>query len=101
MKAKKREKQAGAPRARVEKKTLIALSLAVLAGILDFFGFVGFDIFPLAWIAWVPMLVAVRDESPKRAFGFGMVFGTIAHAGGYYWVAQMLQHQVERDHVER
>jgi apolipoprotein N-acyltransferase len=75
----------------VGHRTWIALALSVLAGVMEFFGFVGFGIFPLAWIALVPVLVAVRDEPPKRAFFYGMVFGTIAHAGGYYWVAQMLE----------
>lgn len=72
-------------------KAWIALALSVLAGTMEFVGFVGFGIFPLAWIALVPVLVAVRGEPLKRAFLYGMVFGTIAHAGGYYWVAQMLE----------
>lgn len=69
----------------------LRILLCVLAGVIDFLGFVGFGIFPLAWIAWVPALAAVREDSLKRTFWLGMVFGTIAHMGGYYWVGQMLQ----------
>jgi apolipoprotein N-acyltransferase len=51
---------------------------------------VGFGLFPLAWIALVPLLVAIRGETPSRAFGYGLGFGTAANLGGYYWVAHML-----------
>jgi apolipoprotein N-acyltransferase len=72
------------------RKTALQIALCALAGVLDFLGFVGFGLFPLAWIAWLPVLFAVRAEGVKRTFLLGMVFGTVAHVGGYYWVAHML-----------
>jgi apolipoprotein N-acyltransferase len=69
----------------------MSFALAAFAGVLNFLGFVGFGIFPLAFIAWVPVLIAVRKLSPKRTFAVGILFGTISHIGGYYWVGEMLQ----------
>jgi apolipoprotein N-acyltransferase len=74
----------------VTRRAGLQILLCALAGVVDFLGFVGFGLFPLAWVAWVPALAAVRGQPPRRAFWLGMVFGTVAHVGGYYWVAHML-----------
>ena len=66
------------------------LALAVGAGVLDALGFIGFGVFPLTWIALVPALAAVRGQSGWRTVGYGLVFGTVANLGGYYWIAYML-----------
>lgn len=61
--------------------------LCVLSGVIDPLGFAGFGLFPLTWIAKVPVLLAVRDLPPRRAFGYAMIYGVIAYFGGYHWLA--------------
>jgi apolipoprotein N-acyltransferase len=68
----------------------VRLALAVSAGVLDALGFVGFGVFPLIWVALVPALAATRGQPGRRALGYGLVFGTVANLGGYYWIATML-----------
>jgi len=64
---------------------------AVTGGILFFLGYVGFDQFYLEWFSLVPLLWAVRDQRPGRAFLLGWVTGVVGHAGGFYWVIGMFQ----------
>jgi apolipoprotein N-acyltransferase len=64
---------------------------AVLGGVLIFLGYVGFDQFYLEWICLVPVLWAIRDQRPRRAFLIGWLAGTVGHTGGFYWVIQMFQ----------
>ncbi len=66
--------------------------LAALAGgILYFLGYAGFDQFYLEWFALVPLLWAIRDKRPLRAFFIGWLAGTAAHTGGFYWVTHMFR----------
>jgi len=67
-------------------KTRSRIALAMLSGVLEPLGFAGFGLFPLTWIAKVPVLLAVRDLPPRRAFGFAMIYGLIAYFGGYSWL---------------
>ena len=39
----------------------------------------------------VPLLWVLRDKSPRDAFKWGLLCGTLINAGGYYWIASMLQ----------
>ena len=64
---------------------------AIVGGVLQFLGFVGFDQFYLEWIFLVPVLWAIRDQSPGRAFFIGWVAGIVGNAGSSYWVIQMFQ----------
>jgi len=64
---------------------------AVMGGVLLFLGYVGFDLFYLEWICLVPVLWAIREQRPGRAFLIGWVAGIAAHGGGFYWVIQMFQ----------
>ena len=64
---------------------------AVTGGILFFLGYVGFDHFYLEWVCLVPVLWAVREQRPGRAFLLGWVAGSVGHAGGFYWVVGMFQ----------
>ena len=64
-------------------------ALAVLTGVLGFLGYVGFDQFYLEWVFMVPVLWALRDATPKRAFFLGWLAGTVGHAGGFYWAVHM------------
>ena len=55
-----------------------------------FLGYVGFDQFYLEWICLVPVLWAIRDQTPKRAFLLGWIAGIVAHSGGFYWIVTMM-----------
>jgi apolipoprotein N-acyltransferase len=60
-------------------------------GVLQFLGFVGFDRFYLEWIFLIPVLWAIRDQRPERAFLIGWVAGTVGSAGCAYWVIPMFR----------
>jgi apolipoprotein N-acyltransferase len=64
---------------------------AIAGGVLLFVGYAGFDQFYLEWICLVPVLWAIRQQRPGRAFLIGWVAGIAAHGGGFYWVIQMFQ----------
>lgn len=64
---------------------------AVTGGVLYFLGYAGFDRYYLEWICLVPILWAIREERPGRAFLIGWVAGIAAHAGGFYWVIGMFR----------
>jgi len=65
-------------------------ALAAMAGVLCFLGFIGFGFYPLVFVAWVPLLYATQALSPPRAYLVGLFFGTVANAGGYYWIVHTL-----------
>lgn len=64
---------------------------AIISGVLYFLGYAGFDQFYLAWFCLVPLLWAIREQSPGRAFMIGWLAGTVAHTGGFYWIIHTLQ----------
>ena len=76
---------------RVSRDTLIRLGLIVSSAVLVVLGFIGFGFFPLMWVALVPALVAIREQPPRYVLAYGMVLGTLANLGGYYWMADMLR----------
>jgi apolipoprotein N-acyltransferase len=39
----------------------------------------------------VPVLWAIRDQRPGRAFGIGWLAGIVMNAGGFYWAIEMFQ----------
>ena len=64
---------------------------AVIGGVFIFVGYAGFDQYYFEWISLVPILWAVREQRPGRAFLIGWLAGTVGHAGGFYWIIQMFQ----------
>src|SRR5262249_39462487 len=64
---------------------------AVASGVLMFLSCAWFDVWPLAWVALVPLFAALRDQPPRRALLLGWLTGFVANAGGFYWVAGLLQ----------
>ena len=76
---------------RITIKDLLPWIAAVAGGILAFLGYAGFDQFYLEWICLVPILWAIRKQSPARAFFIGWVAGIIMHGGGFYWIIYMFQ----------
>lgn len=65
---------------------------AVLSGVLWPLACADFDIWLLGWIAMLPTLwIAIRARSRKQALLFALLAGTIANAGGFYWIAGLLE----------
>src|ERR1035437_8910876 len=62
---------------------------AITGGVLYFLGYAGFDRFYLEWVCLVPILWAIREQRPGRAFLLGWTAGIVAHVGGFYWVFGM------------
>lgn len=73
------------------ERSSLAIFAAALSGAFYFLGFVGFDIWPLIFVFCVPVLVAIRGVSTKRALVYGGVTGFVANLGGYYWVVHLLE----------
>lgn len=72
-------------------KNLLPWMAATAGGVLAFLGYAGFDYFYLEWICLVPILWAIRNQSPRRAFLIGWVAGIVGHGGGFYWVTYMFE----------
>ncbi|UPU36840.1 apolipoprotein N-acyltransferase [Geomonas paludis] len=72
-------------------KSLLPWCAAVVSGVLMFLGYAGFDHFYLEWFFLVPLLWALRDQRPARAFWLGWLAGIVGHGGGFYWIIQMFQ----------
>ena len=62
------------------------IGLAGLSGLLLVVSFPAFDLGPLAWVALVPLLLAIRNCAPGRAFGLGYFSGFVAFFGIVSWV---------------
>ncbi len=77
-------------------RRLSDIALCVLAAVLTFGGFPTalspeWNFFPLLWVSHVPLLWVLRDKAPRSAFRWGLFTGTLINAGGYFWLAEMLQ----------
>ena len=68
-----------------------AWALVILSAVLCPVGFVGIDVWPLAFIAWMPLIVALRGQTPKRALLMGWVAGFGMTMIGFYWLIDMLE----------
>lgn len=60
--------------------------LAVLSGVLLALSFPKADLSFMAWFAFVPLLLAIANKSPARAFRLGFVCGLSAYLGTLYWL---------------
>jgi apolipoprotein N-acyltransferase len=69
----------------------IAYPLAVLCGFLYFLAFPGIDVWPLAFVALVPLIVALRGQTARRALGLGWTAGFTMTMIGFYWLLEMLR----------
>jgi apolipoprotein N-acyltransferase len=70
---------------------LPAYALAFLSGFLYFLAFPGIDLWPLSFVALVPLIVAVRRQTAKRALGLGWLAGFTMTMFGFYWLMEMLK----------
>ncbi len=64
---------------------------AITGGVLVFLGYAGFDQYYLEWICLVPVLWAIRDQPPGRAFCIGWLGGIVMNIGGFYWAIEMFR----------
>jgi apolipoprotein N-acyltransferase len=71
--------------------TVPAYGAAVLCGLLYFLAFPGIDVWPLSFIALVPLIVALRGQTQRRAFGLGWAAGFTMTMAGFYWLLDMLR----------
>src|SRR5450631_115450 len=72
-------------------KTTLPWIAAIIGGILIFSGYAGFDQYYLEWICLVPILWAIRDQPPGRAFRIGWLAGIVMNVGGFSWAIQMFR----------
>ena len=61
--------------------------LAVLSGVLLTLSFPKVGIYWLAWFALVPLLIALRNISPKNGFTLGLCAGLAHYLTLVYWLA--------------
>ncbi len=68
-----------------------AYGLALGTGVLYYLGFPGVDLWPLSFIALVPLLLAIRGQTPRRAAGLGWLSGFTMNMLGFSWLLDMLK----------
>ncbi|HWZ90568.1 MAG TPA: apolipoprotein N-acyltransferase, partial [Polyangiaceae bacterium] len=68
-----------------------AYGAAVFCGLLYFLAFPGVEIWPLSFVALVPLIIALRGQTPRRAFGLGWAAGFTMTMCGFYWLLDMLK----------
>jgi apolipoprotein N-acyltransferase len=76
---------------RVPLSFRVSSGLAVLSGFLYFLAFPGVDLWPLGFVALVPLIVALRGQTPKRALWLGWLAGFTMTMTGFYWLLEMLR----------
>src|SRR5450432_4422419 len=70
----------------------LRVGLSLLAGLLLFLAVPTYGLWPLMWIATVPeLLVALAASTPRRAFLYGWLTGSVAHAAAFYWMDGLLE----------
>jgi apolipoprotein N-acyltransferase len=67
--------------------------LAGIGGGLHFLGYAGHGVWPFAFVSLVPLFAALERTLPLRLGAsalVGLVFGEVAHAGGYPWLWRLV-----------
>ncbi len=80
-----------APRPQPKLAAAAAYGAAVLTGLLYFLSFPGMDLWPLSFVALVPLIVALRGQSTRRATALGWAAGFTMTMVGFYWLLDTLQ----------
>jgi len=62
------------------------IGLATLSALCFILIFPPFNLEALGWVTFVPLLLAMRDASPKEAFWLGWLNGLLGALGTVYWV---------------
>ncbi len=68
-----------------------AFALAFLTGILVPIAFAGIGVWYVEFVAWVPLILALRGQTPRRALALGWLSGFLQVAIGFYWLTSMLK----------
>lgn len=63
----------------------------MLSGALYFLAFPGMDVWPLGFVALVPLILALRRQTPRRGLLLGWLAGLTMTSLGFYWLIGMLQ----------
>lgn len=74
-----------------DKIDILKITLAVSSGVLLTLSFPKTSISWLAWIALVPLLIALRNLSPKKGFIIGFCSGIAHYLTLLYWLASTMQ----------
>jgi apolipoprotein N-acyltransferase len=74
------------------RRTTYQVLLAVLGGLLLSAGFPKPAMFYLAWAAFVPLLLAIRNTSAKRALALGYLCGFVHSLTCLYWIDYAIYH---------
>ncbi len=69
----------------------LSYGLAALSGFLYFLGFPGMDLWPISFFGLVPLIVALRGQTPRRAALLGWIAGFVMTMTGFYWLLEMLR----------
>ena len=69
----------------------LAYALAVGTGFLYFLAFPGIDLWPLSFVALAPLMIALKNQPPRRAAGLGWAAGFTMTMAGFYWLLEMLK----------
>ncbi|WP_437873084.1 apolipoprotein N-acyltransferase [Sorangium sp. So ce363] len=69
----------------------LAYALAALSGLFYFLGFPGMDLWPISFFGLVPLIVALRGQTPRRAALLGWIAGFVMTMTGFYWLLEMLR----------
>jgi apolipoprotein N-acyltransferase len=80
-------------RFKIDRRPAGRLGLSALAAVLMFLSAPTADLWPLMWIGIVPQIyVALEATTPKRAFLYGWLTGTIANTAAFFWMRGFLEH---------
>jgi len=76
----------------MQRQVAIRLGLSLLSAVMLFLSVPTFGLWPLMWVALVPQLVvALAAPTRKRAFLYGWLTGSVAHAVAFYWMTGLLE----------
>jgi apolipoprotein N-acyltransferase len=67
------------------------VTLAILSAILYIFAFPNFNLSWLAWVALIPVSIVAHRSTPRQAFLWGLLGGTLAYCGILYWLVVTFQ----------
>lgn len=56
------------------------------AACLYILAFPNFNLSLLAWVALIPLLYAIENKTPRQAFFYGWISGTLAYCGLLFWL---------------
>lgn len=80
-------------RLKIDRRRAGRLGLSALAAVLMFLSAPITDVWPLMWIGIVPQIyVALESTTPKRAFLYGWLTGTLANTAAFFWMRGFLEH---------